>query len=385
MSYFPKNLISKLNKRAVEGSLRNLEVKRNLIDFSSNDYLGFASSEEIFTAANDFLQSKKSLLNGATGSRLISGNYELYTEAEAFFSNVFNAENALIFNSGYDANLGFFSCVPQRADFVFYDELIHASIRDGISLSNAKAFKFRHNNLDDLKQKIEKVVGNSIDAEIYIVTESIFSMDGDEPNLRELANFCNQKNYRLIVDEAHATGVLGKNGLGMVQEFGLETHTFARIVTFGKSLGCHGAVILGSSELKKFLINFTRSFIYTTGLPPHSVATMIASAEFLISEKGKNEILALQKKIEFFKSQIKAHQLQQRFIESNSAIQSCVFSGNEKVGNAAQKLQQEGFAVKAILSPTVPKGEERLRFCLHSYNSEAEIEKLVKLLANFAL
>ena len=373
---------SKLQQRISMNALRSLDAESNLVDFSSNDYLGFSKSTEIFETAHQYLNAANLKQNGATGSRLLSGNHRLYDEVEAMLCKFHKSEAALVFNSGYDANIGFFSSVPLRGDIILYDELIHASIRDGITMSHAKAYKFKHNNFVELEQKLVSLRAKSSDQElnIYVVTESVFSMDGDTPNLLLLTDICEKYHAYVVVDEAHAIGVFGKKGCGEVQRLQLQDKVFARIITFGKALGCHGSAILGSNELKQFLINFARSFIYTTGLPPHALATIKGAYSFLVisneSEKSK-----LQENILHFKSEIKKSNLD--FIQSNSAIHCCVISGNEKVKLIAKKLQESGYAVKAILSPTVPVGQERLRFCLHAYNSAEEIKDVVRLLRIF--
>jgi 8-amino-7-oxononanoate synthase len=314
--------------------------------------------------------------NGATGSRLLSGNHPLFHTIETILSEFHQSESALIFNSGYDANVGFFSSVPQRGDVILYDEYIHASIRDGIQLSNAKAYKFKHNDLGSLDEMLKRIQHDTI----YVVTESVFSMDGDSPDLVKLSQICKENNAYLIVDEAHAVGVFGKRGIGLVQELGLENDVFARLVTFGKAMGCHGATILGSDNLKQYLVNFARSFIYTTALSPHALATIHSSYNELIVTDSKQK---LHQNIQFFKETIKTQKLQKLFIESDSAIHCCIVSGNEIVKSIAQKLQKQGFDVKPILSPTVPQGQERLRFCLHAFNSKEEITEVLKLLATF--
>jgi len=376
---FPKKLQNKLSNRIVNKTLRKLGKPNELIDFSSNDYLGFAISEIIFEKTHLFLVENNLKINGATGSRLISGNHNLYTETEELIATFHNAEKALIFNSGYDANVGFFSAVPQRGDIILYDEFIHASIRDGIQMSNAKAYKFSHNNITDLEKQLIKYSTATKENHIYVVTESVFSMDGDTPNLKSLATLCKKTNAYLIVDEAHALGVFGKNGCGKIQELQLENDVFARIVTFGKALGCHGAVILGSEKLIQYLINFARSFIYTTGLSPHSLATIKTSYHQL----NANLINELSQNIQHFKTASEHLGIDDKFIVSNSAIHCCIISGNEKTKRIAEKLQEKGFNVKAILSPTVSEGKERLRFCLHTYNLPEEITTLIKNLATF--
>lgn len=382
MVNLPKILYDKLEKREQNNSLRKLPVSNNLIDFASNDYLGFANSEEIFNQTHQYLLDNNIKINGATGSRLISGNHNLYQITEDFIANFHQSETALIFNSGYDANVGFFSSVPQRNDIILYDELCHASIRDGILMSNAKSYKFQHNDFENLEKLIttQLETRNPKPETFYIVTESVFSMDGDSPNLEELVTLCEKYNCFLVIDEAHALGVFGIHGEGLLQSQGLQDKIFARIMTFGKGLGCHGAAILVSQELKNYLVNFARSFIYTTGLSPHSVATILIAYQKLTSEKIAIE--NLRNNIQFFNQEKILLGLKPLFVYSKSAIQCAIIPGNEKVKSIANQLQNNGFDVKPILSPTVPEGQERLRFCLHSYNSQKEISEVLQFLAS---
>lgn len=360
-----KHIHQKLDKRKHENAFRSLKKNNGLTDFCSNDYLGFASEKEIHILDNELAQY------GATGSRLISGNHQITEEVEDYLSNFYKAESALIFNSGYNANVGLFSALPQRNDTIIYDELIHASIRDGIRLSNAKSYSFSHNNLENLIQKLKSSSGN-----IYVTVESIYSMDGDMAPLKEIAEISKQYNAALIVDEAHAVGIYGK-GAGLTAELSLIDDVFARVVTFGKAFGTHGAAVLGNKLLKDYLINFSRAFIYTTALPLHSVLTIKKAHEFLKNHPERIE--KLNQNIEYFKSLIVNYQLS--IINSESAIQCIIVSGNEKVKKLAEEIQEQGFNVRPILSPTVPAGQERLRICLHSFNSENEISLLIKILA----
>ncbi|WP_298417181.1 pyridoxal phosphate-dependent aminotransferase family protein [uncultured Kordia sp.] len=373
----PQKMQAKIQERIQYGALRTLSIQKQTIDFSSNDYLGFAKSETIFNKAHQFLIDRNLKQNGATGSRLLSGNSELYEEVETQISAFHNGEAALLFNSGYDANIGFFSSVPQRGDIILYDEYIHASIRDGIGMSNAKSFKFKHNDLEDLAKKVINISQklDTSNQEVYIVTESVFSMDGDSPNLLKLVQFCNKNNCHLVVDEAHALGVFGNQGEGLLQELGLEKKVFARIYTFGKALGCHGAVVIGSKELKTYLTNFARSFIYTTGLSPHAIATIKVAYDQLSKTSA---IQQLKKRIVTFREMTTSLP----FIVSESAIHCYIIAGNEKVKKVANTLQSKDFDVKPIMSPTVSKGQERLRFCLHAYNSTEEIKKMIHILTN---
>ena len=378
MKHLPNKLQKKIEGRKENNAFRQLGLKSNLVDFSSNDYLGFSKSESIFDNAHQYIIDHNLKQNGATGSRLLSGNHALYAEVETKLSTIHNNEAALIFNSGYDANIGLLSSVPQRGDIILYDEYSHASIRDGIHMSNAKNYKFKHNDLEDLEQKCQVECSRSPkDAEIYVVTESVFSMDGDSPDITKLTKLCTTYNVHLIIDEAHALGVFNK---GLVQDLNLENEVLARILTFGKGLGCHGAAIICSQNLKDYLINFSRSLIYTTALPPHALATINCAYEELANT---NRIKKLEQNISFFSSELKRLNLHKKFIKSHSAIHCCIISGNDNVKSIAQKLQNKGFDVKPILSPTVPRDQERLRFCLHSYNSQQEITEVLQLLTIF--
>lgn len=374
---FPKKLQKKLEERSQNNSLRTLGVNNDLIDFSSNDYLGFSTSEKIFHSTSEILKNHQIVANGATGSRLLSGNHELYKTTEDFIASFHASEAALVFNSGYDANVGLFSSVPQRGDFIYYDELCHASIRDGIGMSHAKSYKFKHNSLSHLREIVER--NRDANADVYVVTESVFSMDGDCPDLITLSAFCVEQGVHLIVDEAHALGVFGEKGAGLVQELGLEKEVFARVVTFGKALGCHGAAVLGSEDLKVYLINFARSLIYTTALSPHNLATIWSAYRELFEESKEKQ--KLHRNIAILQFDVRCLELHHRFIPSRSAIHSCLVPGNDKVKKISEELKTKGFDVKPILSPTVAVGKERLRICIHSYNNEKQIKDLLLFLS----
>ena len=381
----PKKLQDKLDQRREANALRQLKTPdAELVDFSSNDYLGFSKNPAIFSRAGEILKEQNLELNGAAGSRLLSGNHKLYEQTERFIAKTHQVEAALIFNSGYDANVGFFGSVPQRGDVILYDEFIHASIRDGIQMSHAKAYKFKHNDLQDLESKLSlraqsRSLEKANDSQIYVVTESVFSMDGDSPDLLKLVDLCEQFSAQVFIDEAHAIGVFGK---GIIDKLDLG-HLVMRLVTFGKAMGCHGAAILGSETLKSYLVNFARSLIYTTALPPHSVGTILAAYEHTASDaKMSNSALKkLRENIQFFREELKKQQLQEFFINSDSTIHCAILPGNARVKQISTELLETGFDVKAILSPTVPAGQERLRICLHSYNSQNEIKTLLSLLA----
>jgi 8-amino-7-oxononanoate synthase len=359
-----KHIKDKLEQRKSENALRELKINENLVDFCSNDYLGLASEAEIHV-----LEEVVSKTYGATGSRLISGNHKVTEEVEVFLAAYYKAESALIFNSGYNANIGVFSSLPQRGDTIIYDELIHASIRDGIKLSNAHSFSFKHNDINSLEEKIENAKGH-----VWIAVESIYSMDGDEAPLEELVNVSKKVDAALIVDEAHACGIFGAKGEGLVVEYGLENEVFARVATFGKALGLHGAVVLGNQLLREYLINYSRAFIYTTALPLPSVLAMKKAHTFLTNHLGRIE--QLKELISYFKFNIQHSTF--NIVQSDSSIQCIIVPGNAAVKKLAENVQNNGFDVRPILSPTVAKGEERLRICLHAFNTKSQIDGLIK-------
>ncbi|TCD00692.1 pyridoxal phosphate-dependent aminotransferase family protein [Pedobacter frigidisoli] len=366
MSNIEKFLNDKLIQRKENLSIRNLSTNFSPIDFCSNDYLGFAKSKELKERINQNLSQLNSYQNGSGGSRLLSGNTEFIEETEQFIADFHQAESGLIFNSGYDANVGLLSSIPQRGDTIITDELIHASIIDGCRLSHATRYKFSHNNLTDLNDKLKISKGN-----VFVVVESVYSMDGDMAPLKEISSLCEKYNANLIVDEAHATGLFGPFGKGLVNQYQIEDKVFARVVTFGKAMGTHGAIILGSQNLRHFLINFARSFIYTTAAPIHNIVALKSAYQLLttINHQSIHQRIALFRKL-IVDNNINA-------LNSESAIQGILFSSNSLTKNAATTLQDKGFDVRAILSPTVAEGKERLRICLHTFNTGKEINSLI--------
>ncbi len=366
-----------LEERVAGGSLRSLSRGTVPVDFCSNDYLGFSRSEILKGRIHEEEACCPDRFIGSTGSRLISGNSAYYEELESYIAGFHNAESGLIFNSGYDANLGLFSSVPQRSDTIIYDQLVHASIRDGIRLSYARAFSFEHNSLEGLERRLKSAkaerTAQAADRCAFVAVESVYSMDGDCAPLAEMSELCREYGADLVVDEAHATGVFGRRGEGRIAELGLEKDVFARIHTFGKALGSHGAIVLGTQTLRTYLVNFARSFIYTTALPFHSLAA-IRSAYLLMAENNE-QIADLREKISHFKRKA-GSEILKKMIPSESAIQCVVVPGNERVKAAASKLREAGLDVRPIMHPTVPAGAERLRICLHAFNTEKEIEDL---------
>lgn len=370
MNHIEQYLSDRLNERAIAGNMRSLKTQRAPVDFFSNDYLGLATSGLLYTPSES---APTSYYSGSTGSRLLSGNSAEAEELEEIIATFHNAKAALLFNSGYDANVGLIASITSRHTTILSDELCHASLIDGIRLSQCtRKYKFGHNDLNELEEKLQKAAGNG---PIIVVTESVFSMDGDTAPLAEMMAICELYGAQLIVDEAHATGVFGPSGKGLVCALGLEERVFARIHTFGKALGCHGAAVVGSTLLKQYLVNFARTFIYTTALPLHSIDTATAAYRYLSSTAFSND--PLHQVIAYFRGQAAATGMA-GWKESNSAIQALITGGNEHTRQMASALQSAGLQVNPILHPTVPVGMERLRICLHSFNTREQVDTLIE-------
>lgn len=348
----------KLAEQRKNHAFRRLHLPESgSIDFTSNDYLGLARV--------GWAEDSGAFSHGSGGSRLLSGNFAAAESLESTIAVFHQAPAALLFNSGYDANLGLLSAVAKEGDCIYYDILSHASLRDGIRLSRAEAFPFLHNDVEDLRRRLAQAKGN-----VYVVTESLFSMDGDLAPLEEMVSICEEAGAYLIVDEAHATGIIGEHGEGLVQALQLQDRIFARVHTFGKALGCHGAAVLGSQDLKDFLINFSRPLIYTTALPPAAVAAIESAYKRFPAMDVEREQL----------TRLIAHMqmvdIPQPKLISHSPIQSVIVPGNEEVTVMANRLQLAGMDCRPIRYPTVPKQKERIRIILHAFNTIEEIDQL---------
>ena len=364
-------LAQSLEQRMASNTLRKLTLDRAPIDFYSNDYLGIATYGLARPYGN---RPGEPLRPGSSGSRLLSGNYKAIEELEEYAASFHNTEAALVFNSGYDANLGLLGCIASKEAAVLYDELCHASILDGIRLSNAGTkLRFAHNDLNDLEKKLEPLAGSPV----VVVAESVYSMDGDWAPLSELARLATRYDAMLIIDEAHATGVWGERGAGLVQHMKLEKQVYARIHTFGKAMGGHGAAVVGSHLLKQYLINFARSFIYTTALPPHTVNFVRQVYEYFSSPSFSNK--PLHDLIDYFNRRMEKSSLP-GWKKNCSAIQSLVIGDPAKAKAAAAAAVTSGMQVNGIVHPSVAKGTERLRICLHSFNTSQQVDDLIRVL-----
>ncbi|MDX1446029.1 pyridoxal phosphate-dependent aminotransferase family protein, partial [Lishizhenia sp.] len=286
-------------------------------------------------------------------------------ELEEQLSQHFHSEAALLFNSGYDANLGLLQALVKRHDTVIYDEHIHASSRDGLILARCKSYSFKHNSLSHLEERLQKAEGI-----VFVLIESLYSMHGDLADLKGTVEICKKYGAHLIVDEAHAGACFGKNGGGRIEELGLEDEVFARLLTFGKGFGAHGAVVLSSQLVKDNLVNFARSFIYTTTLPETSVYRV---QQIITQTDFKALQLKLQANIARFCDVFG--------LKNNGSPIQCLTADNIDTLKAwEKKLKAANIGIKCILPPTVKPGEERLRVCVHAFNTAEEIEQLAQLI-----
>jgi 8-amino-7-oxononanoate synthase len=397
-------------------SLRRLQLRDPAsADFSSNDYLGVARNDSIRACVRRALHTGDDCFTGATGSRLLSGNSTKAEDLEQFAAQFHNAEAALLFNSGYDANLSLFSCVPHDGDYVVFDELIHASVHDGIRLGRARSstIAFTHNSVAGMRVAVQTAL-DSIRREkarhdssprlngeifvddgqvpaVFVAVESIYSMDGDIAPLHEMLSVLKQMSTKhievvLIVDEAHGVGVSGPRGEGVVVETGDPSHPnlLARVVTYGKAFGTHGAMVLGSPLLREYLVNYARPFIYSTALPPHEIDIIRVAYEFMQSSEARTARANLTANRNLFRALATA-QLPPGALHpagAQSPIQSVLVPGNESCISVCNELRSAGIDVYPIRAPTVPKGTERIRVIMHAHNTAGEIEKLVRTLAS---
>ncbi|WP_292011001.1 pyridoxal phosphate-dependent aminotransferase family protein [Chryseobacterium sp.] len=357
-----------LNTRKEGGILRSLPVDSEGVDFYSNDYLGLARNKELQKILLQQVVENPALLSGSTGSRLISGNSSEAVETERYIATQHKYPSALLFPSGYNANLALFSTITGRHDIIIVDELVHRSVHDACRMSNARKLKFRHNDLNDLEQKLKKQKEGC-----YISIESLYSMEGDFAPIQEIAELARQYNAHLIVDEAHAFGVFG---YGLVSEYQLQEKVLATVVTYGKALGAHGATILSNESVISYLINFASPFIYTTSAQDIQWKAIRSGYHFLDSHPELSQ--QLQKNIDVFRKYYS-----QNFSSEKSPVQTILIPDHSKLRTLQKVLCENGFLTYAVYSPTVKSGTERLRICLHAFNTEEEIKKLTRIINQF--
>lgn len=341
---------------------------KEYIDFSSNDYLGLSSHPRLKEAAREAIEN---LGVSSSASRLLSGDLEIHHQLEEKTARFKGKESALIFNSGYQANAGIISALCKKGDIIFSDKLNHASIIDGIILSGAKFMRFKHNDMEHLKYLLENQrhkFKNSL-----IVTETIFSMDGDRAPLKDIVDLKEKYNCTLMIDEAHATGIFGKNGTGIAEEDGLIEQVDLIMGTFSKALGSFGAYLAAAGEIKEYLINTCRSFIYSTALPPAVTAVNIASLDLVREEPFRRQ--SLLEKAEYLRGQLKKRGFE---VKGSSQIIPLAAGESQRAVDISVELRNKGYWVLPIRPPTVPQGESRVRFTLTYYHTQEILEKLIR-------
>ncbi len=363
-----EQLTRSLKPVTARANSRILCGRKEFIDFSSNDYLGLANHPRLKTAACDVI---KKLGAGASASRLLSGDFTIHHDLEEKTARFKNKESALVFNSGYQANVGIISALCRPGDVVFSDRLNHASIIDGIKLSGAKLLRFDHNDSVHLAKLLARERARYQEA--LIITETVFSMDGDLAPLEEIVELKEKCNCRIMVDEAHATGVFGKDGGGVVEEKGLAEKIDLIMGTFSKALGSFGAYVACSEVMKDYLVNSCRSFIYSTALPPGVIAANLASLELVEQEPFRRHRLL--ENAQYFRDSLKQLGLP---VGGESQIVPLLVGGNDLAVKLSRSLQERGHRVFPIRPPTVPPRQARVRFSLTYDHSKETLRRLVK-------
>ncbi|KAK4533286.1 hypothetical protein CCYA_CCYA16G4168 [Cyanidiococcus yangmingshanensis] len=397
---FLEALTQRLLDRERRGLKRRLlEYSEGLVldsanDFASNDYLSFARSDVLAQRIQVLTlqaQQRVEVKNGSSGSRLLTGDSALAQTVEEELATYHEVESCLLFNSGYDCNVGLFSCIATaERDALLVDESVHASVFDGCRLSRARTVqRFRHNDFTDLESQLIKLRAEMGDTGwILVGVESCYSMDGDlltQP--AAVLDRCRAHRALLIVDEAHSVGIHGARGCGLMHPHKNHPALLARIVTFGKALGQHGAAVLCPATLREYLVNYARPLIYSTSLPVHSLCAIRASYQMLASSFAEYRRQQLKERLAVFQAHVQRlvrrfSQMPKPLLNAESPIQAIVIPGNEACTQVATRMRQRGFDVYPIRYPTVERGSERLRIVIHAHNTNAAIEALIHALAD---
>ncbi|MBI2119359.1 MAG: 8-amino-7-oxononanoate synthase [Elusimicrobia bacterium] len=346
---------------------------KKYINFSSNDYLGYAHHPQVIEKA---LEALKTYGSGGRSSRLISGTIELHSQLEFKLAQFKRTEKSLIFPTGFMANLGVISALLSQGDAVLMDRLNHASLIDAAHLAGCRIFVYEHSNVLSLEKVLERTKSYK---KRLVVTDSLFSMDGDLAPLKEIVELCKKNKVWLMLDDAHATGILGKNGIGAAEHFGVLGEIEIVMGTLSKALGSQGGFVCGSKDLISFLVNRARAFIYTTALAPAACAAALQSLSLVEKDEwGRKRVLKLsfdlQKEIE------KRFSDSGNFREQMSQIVPFIVGSAEKSLKLANALKEKGIFAPAIRPPTVPNNESRLRFSITSEHNEGDLKKLVDCL-----
>lgn len=380
------NYVAKLDELKQQGNLRqfttNIQDGRNIqinhqsmLNLSSNDYLGLASNLHLREQFFDETPNEQRIMSSSS-SRLLTGNFPEYEQLENSLSDAFHGRAALLFNSGYHMNIGILPALSDSKTLILADKLVHASLIDGIRLSTAKYLRYRHNDLNHLIQLLQKYhVDESFDR-IIVVTESIFSMDGDETDLSELVRIKQQFNkVMLYVDEAHAIGVRGEQGLGCAEQYDVVDEIDFLVGTFGKALASVGGYLMCHPIVREYLINAMRPLIFSTAQPP----ICMAWTHFIFQKALK---LSTQRQHLRAISQSLQHTIQHKGFEcpSTSHIVPVIIGDSQKTVEKAKQLQHAGFYIMPVRPPTVPKNSSRLRICLNTQIAQTDLDQLVEML-----
>jgi 8-amino-7-oxononanoate synthase len=373
-----------LRERSLDRHLREItgaqgpEVEiggRRLINFSSNDYLGLANDPRLREAA---ITAIEEFGVGAGASRLISGNLPSHLRLERALAKWKGAEATLCFSSGYAAALGTIPALVAKNDVVLLDKLCHASLIDGARLSGAVLRVFPHNHLAKLESHLEWARREHPAKRVLVISESVFSMDGDHAPLRELVELKKRFGALLMLDEAHAIGVIGPNGRGLAAAENVSEEIDVQMGTLSKALGASGGYICGSRTLIDWLINRARSFIYSTAPSPATAAAALAAVDFLASPSGEERRLLLWERIKLIQQLLPRAGAKTEDVAGRSAIFPLIVGDEKAALDLAAALQSEGFLVPAIRYPTVAKGAARLRITVTAAHKAAQIRELCK-------
>ncbi len=381
MKSFNELLLKELEELKDKNLFRNMAIlqsgchrlikidKKTFVNFCSNNYLGLNGHAEIRKS-----MEKATLKWGtsSSASRLIAGNLDLFEMAEKKLAQFKGLESSLIFPSGYQANVSVISTLVGDGDTIFSDELNHASIIDGCRLSKAKIYVYRHLDFDDLLKKIKNVRGGKK----LIVTDSVFSMDGDIADIKELIKIAENHDCALLIDDAHATGILGRNGSGSLEHFGIKGKDVMVLATGGKALGVSGAFLCCNYLVRDYLINKCRGFIYSTGVLPLIPAGLVTSINIVKKEVWRRK--KLKELSEYFWK--KLNELGVNTSSTPSHILPLIIGDAQKTMEITNKLYQQGIFVRAIRPPTVPENSSRIRFCITAEHSFEDIDWVIDVL-----
>ncbi|KGO50477.1 hypothetical protein PEX1_096710 [Penicillium expansum] len=407
-----QKLQSALNQRDHDKRLINPpdpSTIAQMVDFGSNDTLSLSKSGALTRSFLDQLQRNPNFVVGSTSTRIFEGTTQYLKDLESYIAQFHNAESALFFNTGFDANVALWSTIPQPGDFILYDQYAHASIHDGMRAGRAKAIQFAHNDCASFRHGLEGIrdenpsIANGSHV-VFIALESYYSMDGDETPIHELLDIAKntlpRRNYIFSVDEAHSNGLLGPNGSGFVSHHGLEKEIGLRVHTYGKPFGSSGGVILADPIVKYTLINYARGVVFSTAPGFVALAAVKAGYEISASEDGEKRRRSLQENIRHFQKTLLGHpqwaavnekgilyvpnEKSWKSMRSQSPIIPLLTRPAESI-ELAEHIHQSNFWVNPVRYPIVPKGQDRVRISIHVDNTKEQIEEVIEVIMNWAI